>query len=391
MNIVILNQYCENRGDEAAGEALVYQLIQRSDVDRIDIIYNSAYALNVQHQKVIHHNEDLRLKLIGKRAIAQYLLLRKSPFYKFCFFNNVMENMAKTISEADVVYITPCGASIGIYKDWCFLLRIVFAIYEKKTPIFYLNTIGKSGNFFFDLISKWVLKKSKIYVREKKSQIYINEIGLPAKRGIDTAFLLPNQKVKNRNNTLGLVLTQLSWHPNFRHRNIDKEVESLLLPQIVSFCNKTECVVELIPHLASESEFVFYENIKKELESSIVGNSKVIVRYDVLNASDYDKALAQCSFVLGMRYHSIVLSAKNTTPFLAICYENKMLEVCRYTDCEQFYVDLQEENPKYGEVFTKLMYISEHNMEIRHHLSKTIDDDFKKLAKLPLEELKHIT
>lgn len=162
----------------------------------------------------------------------------------------------------------------------------------------------------FDIVSKWVLEQSKIYVREKKSQIYLNSIGLAAKRGIDTAFLLPNQQLEKKNNVLGLVLTKLSWHPSFKHRNIDEEVERNLLPQIVSFCNRTEWDIELIPHLASKSEFDLYEDLKGKLEKTITGNSKVVIRYDVLTASDYDGALAQCSMVLGMRYHSVVLSAK---------------------------------------------------------------------------------
>lgn len=67
-----------------------------------------------------------------------------------------------------------------------------------------------------------------------------------------------------------------------------------------------------------------------------------------------------------------------------------MLEVCNYTNCEQLYVDLQEENPKYNEIMNKLIYISEHNMEIRNHLAQIVNDDFKELAKLPLQELKFI-
>ena len=387
MRIVILNQYCENRGDEAAGEALVRCLINRPDIQKIDIIYNSAYALNIEDKKVVHHNEDLRLKYVGIRGIAQYLILRRTPLFRCCYANNVIKKMAEIISLADLIYVAPCGASIGIYKDWCFLLRIVFAVYEGKMPVFYLNTIGKSGNVLFDSISRWVLKRSKIYVREKKSQYYISKIGLSAQCGIDAAFMLPRCIKNRKSNTLGIVLTQLFWHPSFKGRDMDKEIKRFLIPQIVSFCNITGYDVELIPHLAKEEEFNFYQDIKKLLEQGIKSETRVKIRSDILTASAYDKAISQCHLILGMRYHTIVLSAKNLVPFLALSYENKMLEVCNYTACQDYCIDLQKENPEYFKVCNKLLDLCENSQKIEEHLNQIIDKDFLKLAKLPLKEL----
>ena len=129
-----------------------------------------------------------------------------------------MREMARTIRESDIIFVTPCGASIGIYKDWPFLIRLLFCLYEKKTPVFYLDTVGKSGDWLFDHLAAKVTKKSKMYVREKASFEYLKSIGVVAKQGVDTAFSLPPLYNQRSDRKIGIVTTQLDWHPDFQGR-----------------------------------------------------------------------------------------------------------------------------------------------------------------------------
>ena len=46
--------------------------------------------------------------------------------------------------------------------------------------------------------------------------------------------------------------------------------------------------------------------------------------------------------MIGMRYHAIVLAAKNGVPFVDLSYENKMREVADYTGQAAFCVDLTD-------------------------------------------------
>ena len=85
MNVVIVNQYCENRGDEAAGTALVQNLISFNPNVSIDIIYNSINKLDINSKNIHHRNIDLRLKDIGILGIIQYLLFRKTIFNRYYF------------------------------------------------------------------------------------------------------------------------------------------------------------------------------------------------------------------------------------------------------------------------------------------------------------------
>jgi polysaccharide pyruvyl transferase WcaK-like protein len=61
-----------------------------------------------------------------------------------------------------------------------------------------------------------------------------------------------------------------------------------------------------------------------------------------------------------MRYHGLVFAAKNAVPFIALSYENKMKEVCIYTDNRESYIDLR--NPRnfdFQEIYSNIVKFSE--------------------------------
>lgn len=386
MRVVIINQYCENRGDEAAGTALIRNLLANPSVTQIDIIYNSANKLDIDDDRIKHRNVDLRLKNVGKMGILRYLLLRKTFLKNSSFANDTMKEMIKTINEADYIYVTPCGASIGIYKDWAFLLRLLFVVMEKKTPIFCLNTINASGNLVFDFLARRVLRNSIVYVREERSLAYLKSIGVDAELGVDTAFSEQSLVADRRMNCIGLVVTLLGWHPEFKGRDMSKEVLENIVPGIAQYCLEQGYDIEIIPHTAQEDETRYIQQILSELQKNGMTKESLIFRSDVVTSDDYDLALASKRFVVGMRYHSIVLSAKNAIPFVALAYENKMKEVCRYTNCEEAYLNLQDQLTA-EDVYQKMKLVDTTRETIEDKLSTVYTESLSKLSRLPLKEL----
>ncbi|HFI0249432.1 TPA: polysaccharide pyruvyl transferase family protein [Streptococcus suis] len=386
MKIVVINQYTENRGDEAAGTALIQNLLKNKCIEKIDIIYNSAYKLDFENSRVSHRHVDLRLKNIGKLGILKYLFLRNTLFDSICFANDTMKEMSNVIKEADYIYVTPCGASIGIYKDWAFLIRLLFVIKEKKTPIFCLNTIGSSGNILFDFLAYKVLKKSKLYVREQKSKDYLEKIGLSSELGVDTAFSLMPIHAKRDMNRIGLVITLLGWHPEYQGRNMSEEVLKYLVPSIACFCKERGYSIEIIPHIGSQEEFDYIFKVKGTLINNGLDVNNIVIRDDVKTAEEYDRAISQLRLMIGMRYHSIVLAAKNSIPYVALAYENKMKEVCHYTKCEDCYIDLQDDLSKV-ELFNYLKFVDDNEEQIKNKLMKVYEEELVHLSRLPLKEL----
>lgn len=342
MIISIVNQQGHNYGDEAAGCALVQELCKNSEVEKINVFYASDSIIPISHIKVQHYIE-ITLKSMGLHNILTYLL-----FYSKSRLSNIrnieLRQFVTTISQSDIVFVSPCGASMGIYKDWRYLLRLLIVIKTGKKPIFHFNTIGKSGNIVFDFISKYILKNAKVYVREKASFEYLRKIGISSMVGPDSAFLLPQISAKEKKE-LAFVPTHLDdWHPYFKKRNIDNFICEKIIPLIASWCKKNNIKIKIIPHFNIKEEKKYCETILEYFMKAGLKENQAYMCQNVNSYIDYDYEVANSRFVIGMRYHAVVLAAKNATPFISLAYENKMKEVAKYMGQIEYCIDLLEKD-----------------------------------------------
>lgn len=61
-----------------------------------------------------------------------------------------------------------------------------------------------------------------------------------------------------------------------------------------------------------------------------------ITLLNVSHFKDYARCIAESTLTVSMRYHGVVLSIEQGTPFISIAYENKMLEACHYSEMLNF-------------------------------------------------------
>lgn len=378
MKITIINQHTNNFGDEAAGISLINNLFNKFENLDIYLIYNGDGTINYDREN-LHHLVDCKLKYMGYFNIFMKLIFHK---YKG---NKTMQMFDKQIQESDYVFVAPCGANIGIYKDWRFLVRILFAIFNGKTPIFHLNTIGKSGNYLFDRMALYALKRSKVYVREKKSLEYMKSKNIDAQLGIDTAFLFDvKDKINIEEKRFTFVASDVSKHKNFKNIDTKKMMTEKIIPTIAKFVKDNNFTLHILPHLNTEEELVFLNEIITELKEKYGLTN--IIKDDIKTVFDYYEMIAKSKIVIGMRYHAIVLAAKANTPFVGLAYENKMVEASDYTEkteqCIKLYNDFEKE-----QVMERLNYALKNYDIIRNEL-KEVNEKIKPLAELPIGEIK---
>ena len=383
MKVVIVNQHSGNFGDDAAGCALIKMLLGNSKVESIDLIYNATPRIPIDDKRVFH-NDDIRFSKAGFIQILIYFFF--SMFGVRVTSGEILKRWVSILRRADVVFIAPSGANIGIYKDWKFLFRVLMVVIEKKTPIFHYNTIGKSGNWVFDKIAKFVLSKSNIYVREKKTEQFIKEMGFKCKMGPDTAFALDSLNEKVRKEVVAFIPSSFDdWHPDYKNNPSDECINYCMLEQLATWVKNNNFKIEILPHLCSKDEQRNNFRIAEKLRQMDVGS--VIVREDILTMWDYDYAISTSRFVIGMRYHAIVLAAKNTRPFSALCYENKMWEVCEYLDCRKLGIDINEfRNKAYSGFVEQLNELLLSETDIVDRLKKIVNFKLKPQTGIPIQE-----
>lgn len=339
MQITIVNQQGHNFGDEAAGLGLITRLLEIEELNKINILYASESTLPIVNSKIVHR-DDITLRKVGIFNLIMYLL--------FGVKRNLLKDWVDLIKQSDYIFVSPCGASIGIYKDYRYILRLLVVVKARKKMIFHYNTINSSGSLLFDFISKYILKKSDVNVRELKSSQYLSSIGIPHTVGTDSAFLLSPLKTK-RDNYLCFIPAHFDdWHPYFKKHNIDNYFMESFLPILTKVAKKNNLSIVVLPHFDLKTEHIYCEEIKDKIINFGIDKSKVIVP-KIYNYQEYDKYISSSLITVGMRYHSCVLAAKNAIPFLTLSYENKMNEVATYTEMSKFVINLYELN-KYDSV-----------------------------------------
>lgn len=336
MIVAIINQQGHNFGDEAAGCALTKELIKNKNIDKVHIFYASDSEIPIYDDKVEHHL-DLTLKKIGFLNLFLFMLRSNKQEHNY---NSVLNKINSILKKCDIVFVSPCGASIGIYRDWRYILRLYICLKDGKRPIFHFNTIGDSGDFIFNAIAKKILKRSDIYVREEASKKYLYSIGINSELGPDTAFLLDKTLSQNFNEISFVPAHLDDWHPFFKKNGVDYAIENDFIPSLAKYLIDNSLKIKILPHFNLKSELDYCYKIKKIFLASGMDEGSVRVCENIDNYIDYDLEIANSKLVIGMRYHASVLSAKNAVPFISLAYENKMIEVSKYMNMEEFYVDL---------------------------------------------------
>ena len=384
MIITIINQHTNNFGDEAAGISLIQTLLKKYDDILINIIYNGNGTIHLENEKVIHR-VDYKLKNMG-----YFNILFKLFFHKFSG-NEMMKKYDALMKESDYVIISPCGANIGIYKDWRFLIRVLFAIFNGKKPIFYLNTIGNSGNFIFDTMAKYALKKSIVYVREQASQSYLLKNKISCELGVDTAFLFDDLKtIRIEKNRIAFIVTDVTDHKNFKGKKGIEIIQKTILPHLCDFAKKKNMVIHIIPHLNTIEEQYFIDSVIKLMKEKFMFYD--VIKENVETVYDYYENIAKSYFVVGMRYHAVVLGAKSNTPFISFAYENKMVEVSNYTNMKEYCIRLYNDSDikLFNSTGLKLFEAIDNNNSLIRKNLKQQNQKLMKLAKLPLKEISNV-
>lgn len=332
MKVLVVNQHANNFGDEAAGVALVQNLLQLPNIECIELLYCMPGYIPINDNRVIH-NHDLNVRTFRRIEFLKYIFTGKAEGTFLPYF-------LKKLKEYDSVVVSPCGANLGIYKDWQLLFQDLTVVKNKKRLIFHLNTISPSGNYLFDKLVIELCKKSEVYVREKASFEYLIRNDVNVKLGTDSAFSLKSQNktIATENRIVFVPSDVWDWHVDFKGKSRRDYEENVVIP-LADFADKHNMEVTILPHTNTSHEKEFNKLTKELLKKQ---SSNVSVNIASANSIyDYENIIRSAYIVIGMRYHTIVFAVKNAIPFLAISYEQKIVEVSNYSRMDRYCMSLK--------------------------------------------------
>ena len=354
MRFLIINQHAGNRGDEAAGKALLRALDKENEIKQVDILYNAVNMLDEEKLAfetalcMTHHSASI-LSFFDKTLIILSFLL---PFWLIRILPKTpgLKPEFKLIENADIVVSAPCGVNMGPYRDWRYLWRLYISLKLDKSLAIYSISFGPlSKNWLFKFVSVYVLRNSKfLSLRDKQSQTYAEEYNAKFTPSIDTAFLdnpftkeLPTEinNIIREGKYVVVVPNELySWHPYYR--NISPErLDQIYLDVINLFVNKGLNVV-LLPQLyISFNDRHYFERLYQQLPNK----ERVYIISDKYNCDIQQTVVNKAEFLVGARCHSIVFAIRGNTPFIALSYEHKIKHKLSLLSLDRYDVDLEEQ------------------------------------------------
>ena len=340
MNILIVNQPLNNRGDESAHKGLIRKLLCCIPNVHIKVLWVYANQNSVQQFRVDSpFVEYINLTETG-RGYSKISIPGMRYKCRWIWSIHPTTNKILNIYKwSDYVLCAPGGICMGGFQNWTHLFFLDIARYLKKPLVYYGRSIGPfpektKDNREFKRISLEMLNYFCFCcLRDKKSQELAKNLNVSYVPTVDSAFLddtivdIPNEiktQIGNRKYVV-FVPNSLIWHYAYKGR-IKKETVLYFYSLILKEVEKkyAEHLILLLPQTYNYPKpedndinfFYDFQNYTKDCHLLIVKD---------IYSSDVQQAIIKKSeCMIGARYHSIVFAINQNIPFVALSYEHKI-------------------------------------------------------------------
>lgn len=407
MNILVINQPLNNRGDESAHKGLIRAIVNNIPEAYITVLFDyndercrdSVRQFSVQSDRVRYVCFDSKIgrgrSFVGTKAL-QYNLpwltnLHPGIVQYMLFFKN-----------ADYVVCAPGGMCMGGFMNWKHLLQLYYAKWCNKPIAYYGRSFGPFSEetkekALFKKLSINILKYfSYISIRDKKTERIADSLGIKNYVSVVDSAFLDSPKVEiplEIKNQIGdkyfvFVPNLLIWHPSYRGKLSKEDIVKFYCDVIeVLFSKYPSCKAVMLPQTFNYGNFEGDDiHLFREIAAA-KNDSRIVVVEDKFSSDIQQSIIVDAQLMVGSRYHSIVFALNNSTPFIALSYEHKisgLLESIGKTDCM---IDIENS-----------LFSQEGRQEVIGHLSillNSIKSDnesmvkCKKIAQDGFERFKH--
>lgn len=353
MNILLINQPVNNRGDESAHKALLRSLVKQCPCVNITVLFVDESHDTVEQFK-INDSHITYVELQSNRKFYYKIVmgLFRHGMMKYTKLSSTVRKTIKLYKENDIILCAPGGISMGGFQNWSHLYYLHLAKYLGKRLVYYGRSFGpfpsddknqsKYKKYSIEILNYF----SFLAIRDKKTEILAKEMKLNFVSTVDSAFLetpcvvLPKEILNEINNTEYIVLVPnlLIWHYNYRNR-IAKDTVILFFKTLIERLRQmyVDKKIVMLPQTFNYNTYLGDDiNFFKELKAFFSDDNSIIVISDQYSSDIQQTIISKAYFLIGARYHSVVFALNNNIPFIALSYEHKiagLLESLGKTDC----------------------------------------------------------
>lgn len=363
MNILVINQPLNNRGDESAHKALIRKMVSSIPNAEITVLFwagmpkleNSIQQFSVMSDKVkyIIYNpvHQTGVSLLQKIGFSYNLesLWRIHP---------AIRGYLNFFKKADVVVCAPGGMCMGGFQNWSHLFNLECAKLCRKPLAYYGRSFGpfptktKSNRLFKKISLNLLSYFSYLSIRDYKTQKIADELGIKNYVNVvDTAFLdSPKVPIPNEiSSCIGgskyfvFVPNLLIWHPAYRGKISYEEIVDFYVKMLKDiFLQYPKLKAVMLPQTfnygtTNGDDIHLFKSISQQMQ-----DKRIIVVDDVYSSDLQQTIISDAEFMIGARYHSVVFAINNNTPFIALNYEHKIAGLLDLLDLQSQKIDIAD-------------------------------------------------
>lgn len=359
MNILIINQPLNNRGDESAHKALVRRLIKEYPNCEIDVLFEKSANLDSIRQfsveaPNIHYIQFSAAINKGFKKISEFGV--KYNIHILWFLHPGIRKWLRYFRNTDFVICAPGGINMGGFQSWYHLFNLYCAKLFNKPIAYYGRSIGPfptqtADNRRFKKVSMELLQYFKyISLRDKKSEQEADKLGISYTSVVDTAFLdsphckIP-QAIKDKIGEVPnfvFVPNLLIWHFAYKNKATKDEVIQFYIRLLkIVFEKYPNHKAVMLPQTFNYKSYLgddvdFMRDIAKNFSAK-----QTVVIDDIYSSDIQQTIISKSAFVIGARYHSVVFAINNAVPFIALSYEHKMEGLLETLNMKEAMVDIR--------------------------------------------------
>jgi colanic acid/amylovoran biosynthesis protein len=353
MNILIVNQPINNRGDEAAHKSLMRNLNEQFPSAQLTVLFQSTNQNSVEQMKVDNPNNTYvnTNTLVRHSGLIRKWALRLG-LLKLSVLHPINWIARKYIKQSDLVVCAPGGICMGLFQNWRHIYLLALAVAYQKKVAYYSRSFGpfpidNKWNRVFKKRSYWLLRHFDfISIRDLKTMQLADKIGISYVPSIDTAFLdtpydnLPGEiesLIKGKEYIV-FVPNSLTWHAAFKNcsENYIVEFYTSIMKMLLSKCD----YIVMLPQLFNKGDCGDEKYFKRLRD--IISDERVIVVSEQYSSDIQQTIISDAKLMIGARYHSVVFAINNEVPFVALSYEHKISGLLNILQLEDYIFDLEQ-------------------------------------------------
>lgn len=292
--------------------------------------------------------------------------------FKACHINikSLVDNpVIQAYNSADLV-ISTSGISFiddfGYIKIYHFSKYLQIPLLLGKRSIKFTQSIGPFKSLYNRIMARLTLPYlDRIIARGKHTVQYLSKINI-SKNVVnlpDIAFTLQPKQSKSAKELLVKIQsnTIISICPNIVCQRLDKKnmyIKSMIKLSQYILKNYPDTSILFIPHTITEKKMGENDDLAicKQIADHLENSDRVFIENTLhYSPNEIKWLIAQCSFLIGSRFHALVAALSSAVPCMAIGWELKYEELMDWLSSRNnvlYYWDLTSE--KAIELFTTL-------------------------------------